>query len=102
MSVVEIPITQFPYYKSSHVLDGQAYTFTFRWSVRNEAWYLDIDNTVIGIKIVNGINLLDQYSYNDDLPPGKLGAYRNSGRDSKPGFTNFGVQSEITLIYEPV
>jgi hypothetical protein len=99
---VEIPITQFPYYENTVILDGESYVFTFIWSVRSNAWFLNIGDIIQGIKIVTGIDLLEPYHYNDDLPSGKLGAVRNAGRASKPGFFNFGIGQEITLVYEPV
>lgn len=82
------------------VLSGQSYQLTFTWSVRSLAWYMDIDETIQGVKVVNGIDLLAPYSYIDNLPTGKLGAYRNSGKTSKPDFFNFGVDKEVTLVYE--
>lgn len=88
------------YFRVSPVLSGRVYDLTFRWSVRSMCWYLDIDRTVQGIKIVNGIDLLAPYKYMDNLPAGKLGARRNTGRSSKPGFFNFGIDKEVTLIYE--
>ena len=88
------------YFQISPTLSGKVYLFTMNWSYRTQSWYLDIDETVKGIKIVNGINILEPYQYNDDLLPGSLGAHRNTGRDSKPGFFNFGINNEMTLLYE--
>lgn len=108
MAIIEIEMDienqAAPIFTISPVLSGQAYNFLFQWVIkpyrRTGAWYLDIDDTVQGIKIVSGINLLDPYDYIDALPPGKLGAYRNSGRGSKPAFFNFGIDKEFTLLYE--
>lgn len=91
-----------PYFKISASLNGQVYELTFRWSVRWVAWYMDIDETVFGIKVVNGVNLLAPYHYNKDLPQGKLGVVRNNGTSSKPYFDNIGIEKEMTLVYEPV
>jgi len=88
------------YFTISPTLSGQVYRFTLSWSARALAWYLDIDDTIQGIKIVNGIDILDPYHYNNNLPPGKLGAFRNKGTKSKPSFFNFGIEKEITLLYE--
>lgn len=81
-------------------LSGKSYKITFSWSARTLSWSINIDETLTGVKLVNGIDLLEPYSYNDDLPPGKLGVIRNKGSESKPGFFNFGIDSEMTLVYE--
>ncbi|MBU2645882.1 hypothetical protein KKI24_14330 [bacterium] len=104
MSIIEISLNieaqGSGYFKVSALMSGQSYDLTFIWSTRSQCWYLNVDETVKGIKIVTGIDLLEPYHYMDTIPPGKLGAYRNSGRDSKPGFGNFGIDKEITLLYE--
>lgn len=93
-----------PVFVSTPTLSGQTYRLNFQWVIkpyrRTGAWYLDIGSAIYGIKIVSGINLLDPYDHLDALPPGKLGVYRNSGRGSKPSFSNFGIDKEFTLIYE--
>lgn len=81
-------------------LSGRVYDLRFAWSYRWVAWYMDINDTVHGIKVVNGIDLLEPFHYNENIPPGKLGVVRNSGRDSKPFFNNFGIEKEMTLVYE--
>ncbi len=85
-------------------LSGQVYQLRLTWVVRpyrrTGAWFMDIDETIYRLKIVSGIDLLDPYHYNDALPAGKLGAYRNSGRGSKPAYENFGIDKEFTLLYE--
>jgi len=86
-------------FKIASNLSGQVYDLRFDWSYRWAAWYLDVDETVQGIKIVNGIDLLGPYHYKNSVPPGKLGAVRNSGRTSKPFFDNFGIGKEITMAY---
>ncbi len=85
-------------------LSGQSYSLKFRWTYRqvegNGSWYLGIGDVIEGIKIVNGIDLLGSFHYIDELPPGKLGVVRNSGTASKPGFDNFGIGKEMTLVYD--
>ena len=85
-------------------LSGQTYKLTLIWTPRTTqgegSWFMNIDDTIHGLKVVNGIDILRGYHYMDELPPGKLGAFRNSGRSSKPGFLNFGIGKEITLRYE--
>lgn len=97
---LRIDQNQSPLFKIATNLSGRVYDLTFIWSYRWAAWYLNIDTTVQGIKIVNGIDLLEQLHYNDNLPPGKLGVVRNSGRDSKPFYDNFGIEKPMTLVYE--
>ena len=89
-----------PFFKIASNLSGRVYDLRFSWSYRWQAWYMDIDETVQGIKVVNGIDLLGSFHHNDDIPPGKLGVVRNSGRDSKPFFDNFGIEKAMTLVYE--
>lgn len=88
------------YFTINPTLSGKTYKMTFSWSHRSLSWSFDIDDTLKGVKIVNGINLLEPYQYNDSLPPGKLGAVRNKGTESKPSFLNFGIDKENTLVYE--
>ena len=88
------------YFQVSSKLSGQVYKMTFIWSYRSLSWYLNINDTAKGIKLVNGIDLLEPYHYIDELPPGKLGVVRNSGAESKPGFFNFGIGKEMTMVYE--
>lgn len=108
MAIVEIELNieqqGAPVFVATPTLSGQTYRLKFQWVIktyrRTGAWYLDIDETVYGIKVVSGINLLDPYDHLDTLPPGKLGVYRNSGNGSKPSFSNFGIDKEFTLLYE--
>lgn len=98
MANIVVELQDLPYYSQSVVLDGKSYLLTFRWSGRS--WFLDIDSTLKGVKIVTGIDILAPYHYKD-IPPGKLGAIRNSGTESKPTLLNFGAEKDISLVYEP-
>ena len=89
-----------PLFKISASLSGQVYELRFKWSVRWLCWYMDIDESIQGIKVVNGIDLLGSYHYLDDIPSGKLGVVRNKGNASKPYFDTFGIENEMTLVYE--
>ena len=88
------------YFEITSRLSGQVYKLRLAWNYRTQSWYLNINDTADGIKLVNGIDIIGPYHYIDALPPGKLGVARNSGRESKPGFTNFGIGKEMTLVYE--
>jgi hypothetical protein len=57
-------------------LDGRQFRLTFAWSLREEAWYLDIaarDGTLLaaGLKLAEGVNVLRREA-SSDLPPGPL------------------------------
>lgn len=86
------------------VLSGQAYKLSFLWTYRSPdklgAWYMNLDETLVGIKLVNGIDLLGPYHYLDTIPPGKLGIERRKGTLSKPGFFNLGIGKEMSMTYE--
>lgn len=99
-TIIEIPVEQIPFYKTSIVLSGQVYEFTFRWTTRLPAWFMDVGTVLKGVKVVTGIDLLEPYHYIDDLPSGQLVAFRNSGTSSKPFFDDFGIGEAITLAYE--
>jgi len=104
MAILEIQL-DIDKYRSSYFeveapLSGQSYLLKFNWSVRSLAWYLDVSDVVKWVKVVNSVDLLAPYHYLEAIPPGKLGVRRNTGRDSKPGFFNFGIGKEMTLIYE--
>ena len=87
------------FFKIASNLSGRVYDLTFYWSHRWLCWYMNVDETLFGIKVVNSIDLLGPYHYNGDVPPGQLTAYINQGRSSKPSFFNFGIEKEVTLIY---
>lgn len=88
------------YFTINPPLSGKVYKMIFSWSSRSLSWSFDIGEILKGIKVVNGIDLLGPYHYNEDLPPGKLGVFRNKGTASKPAFLNFGIDKEMTLVYE--
>jgi len=104
MTVTEIELnidkTKSPYFKISAAMSGQVYELTFKWSARWLAWYMQIDDKVQGIKLVNGIDLLAPYHHIDGLPTGKLGVVRSTGTDSKPYFDNIGIGNTMSLAYE--
>ena len=79
-------------------LDGSVYNLTFTYSQLDDSWFMDIDETVYGIKLVNGIDLLELYRYLN-VPPGELRCVRRAGRKSKPSFNDIGTNKEIELVY---
>ncbi len=86
------------------ILSGQAYKLGFIWTYRSPdkagSWYMNLDDVLLGIKLVNGIDLLGPYHYLSTVPPGKLGIVRNKGTLSKPGFFSLGIEKEMTMRYE--
>ena len=67
---LRIDENQSPLFKIASNLSNRVYDLKFAWSYRWAVWYLDIDETVQGIKIVNVTVLLASYHYNNDLPEG--------------------------------
>lgn len=105
--ISEIQILQNVFFLQTVPLDGQTYKLSFRWVPKRESsdlvdgsWYMDIGDDVVGIKVVNGINLLAPYQYMESIPQGTLTATRNFGRSSKPSFLNFGIGKEVSLLYD--
>lgn len=86
------------------ILSGQAYKLSFIWTYRSPdkagSWYMNLDDVLLGVKLVNGIDLLGPYHYLSTVPPGKLGIVRNKGTLSKPGFFSLGIEKEMTMRYE--
>ncbi len=75
MSVV-IPFKDLPSFTESIVLDNIPLNFKFVWNGRDDAWYMNIfdsinDPILEGIKIVNGWELISNYT-DIRLPLGAL------------------------------
>lgn len=75
MSVV-VPFKDFPSFISNITLDNIVLNFKFLWNGRDEAWYMDILDSVNspilqGIKIVNGWELIARFT-DTRLPQGAL------------------------------
>ncbi len=57
-------------------LDGRQFRLSFAWSLREEAWYLDISSRggtllAAGLKLVEGVDVLRREA-SSDMPPGPL------------------------------
>jgi hypothetical protein len=72
-------------------LDGRTFRLSFAWSLREEAWYLDIasrDGTLLaaGLKLAEAVDVLRREA-SDELPPGPIvlldmtGAHAECTRD---------------------
>ncbi len=75
MSVV-IPFKDFPSFIQNITLDNTVLNFKFIWNGRDEAWYMDISDSVndpilSGIKIVNSWELITRFT-DIRLPQGGL------------------------------
>jgi len=76
-------------------LDGTTYRMTFRWSAREQTWYLDITDTsdspiAMGLRLVEGALLL-RYITDPRRPPGELFV------EGTPTETNLG--TDAFLVY---
>lgn len=95
-----------PFYTETVPLDGRPYILTFKYSQREDRWYMDVtdvDSTldiVLGIKIVPNFDLLGRFRYMPNCPQGALIATINDGNDdSAPGQNELGIASRVTLNY---
>jgi len=62
-----IPFREPPQWREQIQLSGTIYFLRFRWNALNEFWSMDVltadeSPIVLGVKIVNNWNLLEQYS----------------------------------------
>jgi hypothetical protein len=97
MSVFEIPLSPAPQ-TFSISLSGVDYQLTVRWNVVAAAWTLDVADTagepiVVGIPIVTGVDLLEQYAYLN--LGGKLIAQSDNTPDAVPTFANLGAGGRL-------
>lgn len=99
---VEIPLrNDLPHFELQIPLEERTYTFEFRWSVREERWYLDIlteerDPIYMGIAIVINWRLASRCAADERLP-GALYALDTSGAQLDPGLEDLG--ERVKLIY---
>jgi hypothetical protein len=102
MATQRIPLRpDLAHYEFAVALDKVTVIFELRWSVREEAWYLDVkdeDGTVIyaGIKVVVALPL-GRRCRDPRFPPGILMALDTSGRNEDPGLKDLG--DRVQLLY---
>ncbi len=82
-------------------LDGRQFRLTFAWSLREEAWYLDIasrDGTLLaaGLKLAEGVDVLRREA-SSDLPTGFLVLGDTTG--AREECTRDGLGSRWVLFY---
>lgn len=98
-----IPTTALPNFRESVGLDGVEYLLDFRWSQREERWYLDIRNSVgtllIGcIKIVSNWPLLRwRRFFSSSLPAGEIVPADGRPTPDDPIFLDLG--SVVNMCY---
>ena len=89
-------------YEEVVILENREYTLTFRWSTRDDAWYLSIydqdgNSLALGIRVVINIPLLRRET-KATLPKGLLMAVDLSGKDTEPAVDDLGTR--VVLMYE--
>lgn len=108
MDALLIPTTPgVPFYTQKTRLDGVDYVLTFRYSQREDRWYLSLaDNEEVpilsGLKLVANWPLLYSYHYDTRVPPGELFASDLSGDETPPGLNELGEGLRVQLIYFPL
>jgi hypothetical protein len=96
-----------PFYTQKTRLDGRDYVLTFRYSQREDRWYLSLADSeeipiLSGLKLVANWPLLQAYHYDTRVPRGELSAMDLSGDDTPPGLNELGEGLRVQLIYFPV
>lgn len=105
MAVLTIPTTPgVPFYSQKTRLDGLDYILGFRYSQREDRWYLNISDSeevpiLTGIKLVSNWPLLQAYRYNTRVPPGELMAISLTTDASPPGLNELGETLRVQLTY---
>ena len=105
MAALLVPTTPgVPFYTQKTRLDGIDYILGFRYSQREDRWYLSIYDSeekpiLLGLKLVANWPLLHAYRFNPLVPPGELMASSLGPDDSPPGLNELGEKLRVQLIY---
>lgn len=103
--IYELPIaSDTAFFSSSYDLDGTTYRLTFRWNVREEAWYMDIatfDDTLIagGLKMVTNQDISRRFRAKG-APKGAIFILGESIYADKPGRNDLGKRVKILYLDE--
>lgn len=104
MAVVVIPLVpSVPFYRQRVALSGVFFTLDLRWSMREEAWYLDIrsgttDEPIIThVKLTPNLPLLYRYRTVDGVPNGELMLVDARQFPEDPTFTELGAQPQLVF-----
>lgn len=92
----------FPSYSQRVELDGTIYNLIIRYNERMTRWILDIQDQeeidiLIGIPMLTGVPLLQQYAKND-LPPGDFLLLHRDGTDINAEREDLG--DSVNLFYQ--
>lgn len=100
MATFQIPFNRARRNYSAQVnLDGVNYTFQIRYNRRLDSWVMDVKNVVNGIRIVGGVELLEQHKHRA-VPQGTMRILDLEGLNRTPTLETFG--DSIIVTYEPV
>lgn len=105
MAVLTVPTTPgVPFYSQKTRLDGVDYLLSFRYSQREDRWYLSIADSeelpiLQGLKIVANWPLLYPHRYDPRVPPGELMAIDLTSDTSPPGLSEMGEGKRVQLTY---
>ncbi len=102
---IPIPLPISPFFSITTILDGKSYGLTFKYSAREDRWYLTIrdvsDVLLVGsIKIVGNWPLLRRSQYIPGIPNGGLVAADFSPQGgASPGYNDLGTR--VRILYYP-
>lgn len=91
-------------YTFGTTLNEEVFLLRFRWSFREECWYLDLSDEndeplASGVKVVLGTRLGELYA-SADMPRGYLVLVDNSGSEEDPTLDDIGVRLQL-YFYTP-
>lgn len=100
MATLQIPVrSDILGYKFLIRLEGVDYDISFRFNDRSRNWYMSFPGILDGIRLARGRDILRQFRYIENLPPGEFIVFQTVNNDvSEPNELNFG--SEIVLLYQ--
>lgn len=92
-----------PFYSQVSTIEGVDYTLTFRFSQRENCYYLTIGDNE-GVDILKGIKLvckwpLTAWKRQEGLPPGEFMVLSNNGDNTNPGVEDLGSDRRCQLYY---
>lgn len=101
--MITIPIPPAPMSELSISLDGETFSFAFRWSSRTQSWTMDLgDGSGVllagGIGLVTGYPLLERFGQRDGWPAGALILLDSEAQDAEPGFTDLGTRHVLVYL----
>jgi len=90
MATIEISLrNDIFHYTFTKELNGVVYNFRIRYNRRIDSWILDFIDTVNGIRLAGGQDLLKQF-HHLEVPPGSLEIIDLDGKFTEPEKTNIG------------